>query len=623
MSLPQPISNKKGVKLDTLYSSQTVNDKQAVVFEKEANGQIIDSNGNISIHNIGKFKPTTLNTSHISNFLNHINTILGTYQYPNNIETNQVNNLDNHIKSINCEDMNGTIPSSKVRDLEETVKAYDLSSLANNITDDRIDLNPLGSGQFAKNMNGKFSYVTPTANDISGLQTFINSTPVAFLTGIFPASRVQSFDERVKSNPLDQHVGNLDISRIDNAADFIKSQPLDQHNGNLTPARIDGFNNAVKDSAKELKVTDLQDQIPVSKIVTAELASFIQDTDINALTSDLDQYRVILDPSKSGKFVYNKDGRFDHKDIEKVDLPWFNEESKNVAKTVQKSEFPGQLQKSDISDFDTQVESKNLSQFQGDLNIDRVACNGIEEGSFVKVENNKLVQANVNSVINDALSSKELGSFLGRVDVENQIEYSNAPNGYMKIDSGALSLSNNISPYEVFPNGIQGSNLSPNITVQTSGNVRCAVLNANQISVLQQPGNIGSNIYKLTVNQLTNLSDRRLKDNFRVKWPESKYLERLMSVKPYTYTFKSDDKDTANTLRLGFIADELAEVYANYVTSKNTYMPGYKPEYEQDPNDFCSVDFTALTAYHILAFQEYVNKTDKRIAELEKKLADK
>ena len=46
MSLPTPISNKKGVKLDTLYATPSASDKQAIVFLREATGQLVDASGN-------------------------------------------------------------------------------------------------------------------------------------------------------------------------------------------------------------------------------------------------------------------------------------------------------------------------------------------------------------------------------------------------------------------------------------------------------------------------------------------------------------------------------------------------------------------------------------------------
>ena len=82
-------------------------------------------------------------------------------------------------------------------------------------------------------------------------------------------------------------------------------------------------------------------------------------------------------------------------------------------------------------------------------------------------------------------------------------------------------------------------------------------------------------------------SDRRLKSNIRDLNP---ILDKILQLKPCSYTLKSDETQTE---RIGFIAQELEEIFPQFVF---TDKDGYK-----------SINYASMVALCIKAIQELAN----------------
>lgn len=105
-----------------------------------------------------------------------------------------------------------------------------------------------------------------------------------------------------------------------------------------------------------------------------------------------------------------------------------------------------------------------------------------------------------------------------------------------------------------------------------------------------------TNSITVQANRFINTSSELYKEN--IKEIDESVLKEVMDVKPYLYNFKDDDSKTE---------------HAGFIIERN--VPKVAVE-----KDGLAIDQYAMLAYLWKGFQEYVEKTDSKVAELEKRI---
>ena len=119
---------------------------------------------------------------------------------------------------------------------------------------------------------------------------------------------------------------------------------------------------------------------------------------------------------------------------------------------------------------------------------------------------------------------------------------------------------------------------------------------------------------------------------------DKNYLERIINLPIYSYCYKDEDyingkKDANphfhNTVQIGVMYDDLESTFNGGVINKPKFHKDYKcppdcSECKELENGISQkgkgIQSHQLIYYNILAFQEYVKKTDEKINQLESKI---
>ena len=151
-------------------------------------------------------------------------------------------------------------------------------------------------------------------------------------------------------------------------------------------------------------------------------------------------------------------------------------------------------------------------------------------------------------------------------------------------------------PGIVVNSGTTGNGLTANVN-----NSNSAVVGDNAGAgwgILCNRGNCGGSV------AWTNFSDRRLKEKI-VTLPETRGLDAINRLRPVTYHWKDKEKDKHQGQRLGFIAQEVKEIYPEVAST--------------DPNTgMMSLSYAELTSPIVKSIQELDNKCEMSKAQLEK-----
>lgn len=129
-------------------------------------------------------------------------------------------------------------------------------------------------------------------------------------------------------------------------------------------------------------------------------------------------------------------------------------------------------------------------------------------------------------------------------------------------------------------------------------------------------------------------SDKNMKHSFRNKSDISNlnkkdYLNRILKLPIYSYAFNNCDDDHCNSeIYTGPLYQDVKEIFNNNCVGNRKYLENYKCKEdcgtckrrkEYYGEEIKTISASEIGYYHILAFQEYVNKTDKIINDLNDK----
>jgi len=178
----------------------------------------------------------------------------------------------------------------------------------------------------------------------------------------------------------------------------------------------------------------------------------------------------------------------------------------------------------------------------------------------------------------------------------------------------------------------------------TISNDRFAFIMGNDTTSGQNPGSYLSEWYYYNTlrcyisngGTFTN-SDKEIKHSFRNKSDicnlnNKNYLDRILKLPIYSYAFNNCDDNHCNSeLYVGPLYQDVKEIFNNNCVGNRKYLENYqckedcgtcKRRKEYYGEEVKTISASEISYYHILAFQEYVYKTDKLINDLNNKYND-
>lgn len=196
--------------------------------------------------------------------------------------------------------------------------------------------------------------------------------------------------------------------------------------------------------------------------------------------------------------------------------------------------------------------------------------------------------------------------------------------------SSGLILENNNAE----SSGIAFEGLNDNCTIWTPGD------NGSYLNIQDEDSNNSRAAYVATNGAWTQVSSEKRKHSIKIK-NNNNVLDRFLklSVKSYGYKYEVEDNYTekkkkriekkSNKMATGLILEELFKIFPNCIPDYYNKLFEDKRnkdlilEEELKEPENSGIDYNTLMCYFIMAFQEYVNKTDNLILDLQNKVNNK
>jgi len=182
--------------------------------------------------------------------------------------------------------------------------------------------------------------------------------------------------------------------------------------------------------------------------------------------------------------------------------------------------------------------------------------------------------------------------------------------------------------------GIAFEGINDNCTIWTPGD------SGSFLNIQDEDSDNSRAAYVATNGAWTQVSSQKRKHNIKIK-NNNNVLDRFLKLSVKSYGYKYEIKDNykekkkkriekkSNKMSTGLILEELFAIFPNCIPDYYNKLFEDKRNKElileeeiKNPEN-SGIDYNTLMCYFIMAFQEYVNKTDKLILELQNKVNNK